>query len=86
MSDTKTSDIEPSKGTGHQQCACAMAGFGVQITSQFHYIHLSRATSRNWSGLTFRFAAFLSPPIPATAQAPTLAARLKNNGDQRSKA
>jgi hypothetical protein len=51
-----------------------MAGFATALTIPFHYIHLSRATSRNWSGLTFRFAAFLSPPIPATAQAQTLAA------------
>ena len=49
-----------------------MAGFGVALTSRFHYIHLSRATGRNWSGLTFRFASFSSPPIPATSQTPTL--------------
>jgi hypothetical protein len=33
---------------------------------------LCRGTGRNWSGLTFRFAAFLSLPIPATEQAPVL--------------
>jgi len=33
---------------------------------------LCRGTGRNWSGLTFRFAPFLSPPIPATAQTQTI--------------
>jgi hypothetical protein len=37
-----------------QQQVCSIAGFRVEITFQFHYIHLSRPTSRNWSGLTFR--------------------------------
>ena len=51
-----------------------MAGFGVLIDIRFHILYLSSGTGRNWSGLTFRFATFLSLPIPATAQAPTLAA------------
>jgi hypothetical protein len=49
-----------------------MAGFGVLIKSQFHYLHLARGTGRNWSVLAFRFASLPSPPIPATAQALTL--------------
>lgn len=32
----------------------------------FSYLYLSSGTGRNWSGLTFRFATFLSLPIPAT--------------------
>src|SRR6185436_7524893 len=51
-----------------------MAGFCVLINFQFHYLHLSRGTSRNWSVLAFRFASLPSPPIPATAQALTLCA------------
>ena len=38
-----------------------MAGFGVAITFQFHYLHLSRATGRNWSGLTFRYRSIVKP-------------------------
>ena len=34
---------------------------------------LCRGTGRNWSGLTFRFAPLLSPPMPATAESQTLA-------------
>ena len=37
------------------------------------YLNLSRGTSRNWSVLAFRFASLPSPPMPATAQALTLA-------------
>ena len=60
----------------HQHKVCAIAGFRVPITFQFHYLHLSSGTGRNWSGLTFRCAAFLSPPIPATSQTQTLQASL----------
>jgi hypothetical protein len=49
-----------------------MAGFGVLIKFQFHYLHLARGTGRNWSVLAFRFASLPSPPIPATEQALTL--------------
>ncbi len=38
----------------------------VPITFQFHYLHLSRGTGRNWSVLAFRFAALPSPPKPGT--------------------
>jgi len=47
-----------------QQNACAMAGLGVLINIRFHILYLVRGTGRNWSGLTFRFATFLSLPIP----------------------
>lgn len=57
-----------------QQNVSAMAGFGVLIKFRFHYIHLSRGTGRNWSALTFRFAPLLRPPMPATAETPTLQA------------
>jgi hypothetical protein len=57
----------------HQHKVCAIAGFAVPITFQFHYLHLSCGTGRNWSGLTFRFTPLLSPPIPATSQTQTLA-------------
>jgi hypothetical protein len=49
-----------------------MAGFCDLINIRFHNLYLSSGTGRNWSGLTFRYASFLSLPIPATAQAPTL--------------
>ena len=62
----------------YQQCVCAMAGFATVLNIRFHYIHLSQATSRNWSGLTFRFAPFSSPPIPATSQTRTLCTRRQN--------
>jgi len=58
------------------QNACAMAGFGVLIKFQFHYLHLSRGTGRNWSVLAFRCASLPSPPIPATAQAQTISMQL----------
>jgi hypothetical protein len=28
-----------------------MAGFGVLIKAQFHYLHLTRETGRNWSAI-----------------------------------
>jgi hypothetical protein len=64
---------------GWQQQVCAIAGFRVPITFQFHYLHLSSGTGRNWSGLTFRFTPLLSPPIPATSQTQTLAAIIFDN-------
>jgi hypothetical protein len=49
-----------------------MVGFSVLIKFQFHYLHLSQGTGRDWSVLTFRFAPLPSPPIPATVQTQTL--------------
>ena len=58
---------------GWQQNVYAMQGFGVKLKFMFHNVVRSRGTVRSMSGLTFRFAPFLSPPMPATAQTQTLA-------------
>ena len=59
----------------HQQeglCYCRVHCANYHLV--FHYLQLSCGTGRNWSGLTFRFAPLLSPPIPATSQTQTLCA------------
>jgi len=50
-----------------QQNVYAMWGFGVKLKFMFHNVVWSRGTVRSRSGLTFRYASFLSPPIPHTA-------------------
>ena len=59
-------------GTVHNKMLVQWPG-SVSSLLSVSLFKLCRGTGRNWSGLTFRFAAFLSLPIPATAQAPTLA-------------
>jgi hypothetical protein len=51
----------------YQQNVYAMWGFGVKLKFMFHIVVWSRGTVRSRSGLTFRYASFLSPPIPHTA-------------------
>jgi hypothetical protein len=50
-----------------KQNVYAMRGFGVGIKSKFLILALCRGTETCRSGLTFRCATFLSPPIPRTA-------------------
>ena len=62
-------------GEGHTATNKRFAQLPGSVSSllSFSLFTLCRGTGRNWSGLTFRFAPFLSPPIPATAQTQTLA-------------
>lgn len=48
---------------------------------RFLYLNLSRGTGRNWSALSAAEAALTRLPIPATAQAPTLAARRHDDSE-----
>ena len=50
-----------------QQNVYAMRAFGVKLKLMFHGVVRSPGTIRSMSGLTFRCASFLSPPIPHTA-------------------
>jgi len=49
------------KKASRQQNGYAMPGFGVKLKFMFHNVVRSRGTVRSRSGLTFRFASFLSP-------------------------
>lgn len=61
-------------GTTHNTVLATMAGVRCPHNFRFLYLNLSCGISRNWSVLAFRFGTLPSPPIPATAQALTLAA------------
>ena len=47
----------------------------VSSLLSFSLFTLCRGTGRNWSALAFRVAPLLRPPMPATAETPTLGAR-----------
>lgn len=51
----------------YQQNVYAMRGFSVKLKFMFQNVVRSRGTVQSRSGLTFRCASFLSPPIPRTA-------------------
>ena len=55
------------KAVSPQQNVNAMWGFGIKLKFMFQNVVRSRGTVRSRSGLTFRCATFLSPPIPHTA-------------------